>query len=77
MGRTFPRSLKVFQSTLPTRGSDKNFIPPRLPMPKFQSTLPTRGSDAENGCYVLCPEQFQSTLPTRGSDFLIHLDFQR
>ena len=36
----------VFQSTLPTRGSDHSHAPLRSPSAIFQSTLPTRGSDA-------------------------------
>ena len=58
-----------FQSTLPTRGSDKTRRDDSGRGAKFQSTLPTRGSDwprrlAESLMYL-----FQSTLPTRGSDY--------
>ena len=35
----------LFQSTLPTRGSDHSHAPLRSPSAMFQSTLPTRGSD--------------------------------
>ena len=35
----------MFQSTLPTRGSDGDIPPKGERTPAFQSTLPTRGSD--------------------------------
>ena len=59
---------QVFQSTLPTRGSDaQNFATP-LTAWAFQSTLPTRGSDVGYGFIAEWSVEFQSTLPTRGSD---------
>ena len=38
-------SLAAFQSTLPTRGSDRLTSPMMRGENVFQSTLPTRGSD--------------------------------
>ena len=38
-----------FQSTLPTRGSDKRFCEDWAALLLFQSTLPTRGSDGHRG----------------------------
>ena len=35
----------MFQSTLPTRGSDTYVVEYVVGRPMFQSTLPTRGSD--------------------------------
>ena len=65
------RGENVFQSTLPTRGSDPT---PRRPVPRapqrFQSTLPTRGSDGQRAFALRYPDEFQSTLPTRGSDLI-------
>ena len=60
--------INLFQSTLPTRGSD--LIPPRDGSggTQFQSTLPTRGSDQLTSNLISRFWQFQSTLPTRGSD---------
>ena len=59
-----------FQSTLPTRGSDKTRRDDSGRGAKFQSTLPTRGSDPSlsfiKGRFM---QWFQSTLPTRGSDW--------
>ena len=75
-------SLSIFQSTLPTRGSDQNGRNDAVKVYQFQSTLPTRGSD-KAGCKGRPRvSQFQSTLPTRGSDLsskplpLIRLKFQ-
>ena len=59
----------LFQSTLPTRGSDQNFPIPLTAWTKFQSTLPTRGSDILSMHMRLLSARFQSTLPTRGSDW--------
>ena len=63
--------INLFQSTLPTRGSD--LIPPRDGSggTQFQSTLPTRGSDQLTSNLISRFWQFQSTLPTRGSDFAL------
>ena len=64
-------SIDMFQSTLPTRGSDLAALVLGVRVWAFQSTLPTRGSDqiiSENVFYDL---MFQSTLPTRGSDILV------
>ncbi len=65
---TFILAPSMFQSTLPTRGSDYSPVATPYEAAVFQSTLPTRGSDPV-GCFG-CPfgEKFQSTLPTRGSD---------
>ena len=61
---------QMFQSTLPTRGSDVKAVQDGKPTEWFQSTLPTRGSDRD--CVYARPikKLFQSTLPTRGSDGL-------
>ena len=59
----------IFQSTLPTRGSDATPWPTcAAEHRKFQSTLPTRGSDPVMRSKASLPDRFQSTLPTRGSD---------
>ena len=60
--------LQIFQSTLPTRGSDFYKKTGGNDMTKFQSTLPTRGSDSQRIMYACTMRIFQSTLPTRGSD---------
>ena len=39
-------TVSTFQSTLPTRGSDREKLEKVLEHDSFQSTLPTRGSDA-------------------------------
>ena len=57
-----------FQSTLPTRGSDKPTTVKGVINSAFQSTLPTRGSDASPVDAYCSIDMFQSTLPTRGSD---------
>ena len=61
-------STSVFQSTLPTRGSDLHSQFFSLIYWQFQSTLPTRGSDGTSNVFNCQPFPFQSTLPTRGSD---------
>ena len=58
----------VFQSTLPTRGSDPPPIMAKSTIRAFQSTLPTRGSDLNIPGQLHFLLRFQSTLPTRGSD---------
>ena len=62
--------VDIFQSTLPTRGSDRSCSSTVGGIVGFQSTLPTRGSD--NAGYLTAPVEFvfQSTLPTRGSDHI-------
>ena len=62
------RFYKLFQSTLPTRGSDGAFHSVHNKNYWFQSTLPTRGSDQSSSKYASQNCMFQSTLPTRGSD---------
>ena len=57
----------LFQSTLPTRGSDTTGATSAAGISPFQSTLPTRGSDGAGGG-LHCRPLFQSTLPTRESD---------
>ena len=42
---TVKQSRGIFQSTLPTRGSDELMLRLSLNIREFQSTLPTRGSD--------------------------------
>ena len=59
---------ELFQSTLPTRGSDANGAYDAIARDKFQSTLPTRGSDPPAKRRRMEWHRFQSTLPTRGSD---------
>ena len=61
-----------FQSTLPTRGSDRRPFEHGGQKPRFQSTLPTRGSDSLRSTKTPTPATFQSTLPTRGSDQHFH-----
>ena len=58
----------VFQSTLPTRGSDFRQKHYHAGEVSFQSTLPTRGSDLAPRPAPARGAVFQSTLPTRGSD---------
>ena len=58
----------MFQSTLPTRGSDIAKGADLQIISEFQSTLPTRGSDAFTQSAYKVQILFQSTLPTRGSD---------
>ena len=61
-------AARGFQSTLPTRGSDRA-LSGALAVPlEFQSTLPTRGSDDKGTAHTKQGHPFQSTLPTRGSD---------
>ncbi len=67
-------SLRGFQSTLPTRGSDGGFLLSEKAAAEFQSTLPTRGSDIAAIDDDAEWEPFQSTLPTRGSDRIPELD---
>ena len=59
---------EIFQSTLPTRGSDPFLLFRTAATVRFQSTLPTRGSDQHRYAILRRAEKFQSTLPTRGSD---------
>ena len=61
----------VFQSTLPTRGSDFRQKHYHAGEVSFQSTLPTRGSDLAPRPAPARGAVFQSTLPTRGSDHSI------
>ena len=50
---TLLRSIKtMFQSTLPTRGSDARSAHIDAERRKFQSTLPTRGSDIYNQQFI-------------------------
>ena len=63
-------SRKVFQSTLPTRGSDVIKLRYVEYGVAFQSTLPTRGSDLAVDRRYKGADGFQSTLPTRGSDLV-------
>ena len=58
----------IFQSTLPTRGSDESAKKTIAAGRLFQSTLPTRGSDSMRFVNKVVAKIFQSTLPTRGSD---------
>ena len=60
--------LILFQSTLPTRGSDFNFRSFFKPDYGFNPRSPRGGATIM--CQELCKLQcmFQSTLPTRGSD---------
>ena len=61
-------AILIFQSTLPTRGSDPDLKHHGLRDIVFQSTLPTRGSDKVRHGRKRSAGGFQSTLPTRGSD---------
>ena len=60
----------MFQSTLPTRGSDPSSVSLSDASGRFQSTLPTMGSDLRAAISHRMDSAFQSTLPTRGSDQL-------
>ena len=60
--------INGFQSTLPTRGSDRADMGNLNDLTTFQSTLPTRGSDVVVHIRRGFAAVFQSTLPTRGSD---------
>ena len=63
-----PEKSTLFQSTLPTRGSDRTNSALCCSILLFQSTLPTRGSDPMGPTTSQIWRIFQSTLPTRGSD---------
>ena len=63
----------LFQSTLPTRGSDQVTFFTITYIVSFQSTLPTRGSDAIEAVGKAADKSFQSTLPTRGSDIIVQI----
>ena len=70
MRLTATAPIATFQSTLPTRGSDRREKYIKREVMRFQSTLPTRGSDPASPVDAYCSiDIFQSTLPTRGSDF--------
>ena len=55
-----------FQSTLPTRGSDRLTSPMMRGENVFQSTLPTRGSDSHQRLYVLCGRYISIHAPHEG-----------
>ena len=57
----------MFQSTLPTRGSDYMTHAKPNRATKFQSTLPTRGSDSLPVLYVIRPYGFNPRSPRGGA----------
>ena len=59
----------VFQSTLPTRGSDHRYGTSRPPYTDFNPRSPRGGATVKEKIFSIC-QAFQSTLPTRGSDWL-------
>ena len=70
--------LILFQSTLPTRGSDFNFRSFFKPDYGFNPRSPRGGATYEVIDMETAEDVFQSTLPTRGSDLLLsqcHLFF--
>ena len=62
-----PRGLLVFQSTLPTRGSDGFSSSAGRAARDFNPRSP-RGGATFGFIISLMVSKFQSTLPTRGSD---------
>ena len=60
----------VFQSTLPTRGSDLTPITVTLSPSYFNPRSPRGGATGAGWAIPGAPATFQSTLPTRGSDML-------
>ena len=65
----------LFQSTLPTRGSDADAIVPCAAVPDFNPRSP-RGGATFKVPRLGGMAAFQSTLPTRGSDALGAVDDQ-
>ena len=63
-----PRRWKPFQSTLPTRGSDRDAKRPLLRTPYFNPRSPRGGATLRPSMSFNEVLGFQSTLPTRGSD---------
>ena len=61
---------KIFQSTLPTRGSDGRQSPQVLKPMRFQSTLPTRGSDTFSMSYSIIYTYFNPRSPRGGATAL-------
>ncbi len=66
MSITSLRTAKLFQSTLPARGSDYVFPAPLCPPTKFQSTLPARGSDSTHGTFILDLRYISIHAPRKG-----------
>ncbi len=64
-------SVCVFQSTLPTRGSDSNSYFLLASNVDFNPRSPRGGATIYQPCHFLV-FLFQSTLPTRGSDFFFY-----
>ena len=57
----------MFQSTLPTRGSDQKLSPAPCARGGFQSTLPTRGSDRCRDIHPPNPDRFNPRSPRGGA----------
>ncbi len=57
----------MFQSTLPTRGSDEHLSLLAAPKGGFQSTLPTRGSDTRRGYSLDAHASFNPRSPRGGA----------
>ena len=71
-GATYNAALKatreIFQSTLPTRGSDEAIGTIKEYLQYFNPRSPRGGATAFDICRKEAAKEFQSTLPTRGSD---------
>ena len=63
----FHAVLRMFQSTLPTRGSDANGAYDAIARDRFQSTLPTRGSDNQSRWFGERFERFNPRSPRGGA----------
>ena len=63
------RTKNIFQSTLPTRGSDDCFEDLCAANAIFQSTLPTRGSDKEYLQWEKYPIHFNPRSPRGGATY--------
>ena len=62
------RVLKMFQSTLPTRGSDALLVLLGLLIAAVSIHAPHEGERRHIAHNAYITPKFQSTLPTRGSD---------
>ena len=60
-------TIRAFQSTLPTRGSDIGQLGKEMALAQFQSTLPTRGSDAAPGQHRRREYRFNPRSPRGGA----------
>ena len=65
--------MHLFQSTLPTRGSDNHDVSLISPYKNFNPRSPRGGATQTTHHEFDATYQFQSTLPTRGSDRLARM----